>query len=102
MDEEEAAALLESGSSAGDDADVANLTDVTTEEKKETVDEVAVKTEGNVVANPAAKKKLKKVTCSVPERGNPSGTWHPAVLAIADVFPRVCNSCEEKRVLNPL
>ncbi|XP_069725734.1 matrin-3 isoform X6 [Phaenicophaeus curvirostris] len=60
VDEEEAAALLESGSSAGDDADVANLTDVTTEEKKDTADEVAVKTEGNVAANPAAKKKLKK------------------------------------------
>ncbi|XP_010083207.1 PREDICTED: matrin-3 isoform X2 [Pterocles gutturalis] len=61
VDEEEAAALLESGSSAGDDADVANLTDVTTAEKKDTADEVTVKTEGNVVANPAAKKKLKKV-----------------------------------------
>ncbi|XP_009879019.1 PREDICTED: matrin-3 isoform X2 [Charadrius vociferus] len=61
VDEEEAAALLESGSSAGDDADVANLADVTTEEKKETTDEVTVKTEGNVVPNPAAKKKLKKV-----------------------------------------
>ncbi|XP_074011977.1 matrin-3 isoform X1 [Numenius arquata] len=60
VDEEEAAALLESGSSAGDDADVANLADVTTEEKKDTTDEVAVKPEGNVVANPAAKKKLKK------------------------------------------
>ncbi|NXA51735.1 MATR3 protein, partial [Nothocercus julius] len=60
VDEEEAAALLESGSSAGDDADVANLTDVTAEEKKDPADEVAVKTEGNVVANPAAKKKLKK------------------------------------------
>nr|XP_009489677.1 PREDICTED: matrin-3 isoform X2 [Pelecanus crispus] len=61
VDEEEAAALLESGSSAGDDADVANLADVTTEEKKDTADDVAVKTEGNVVANPATKKKLKKV-----------------------------------------
>ncbi|XP_010020107.1 PREDICTED: matrin-3 isoform X2 [Nestor notabilis] len=61
VDEEEAAALLESGSSAGDDADVANLADVTTEEKKDTADDVAIKTEGNVVANPAAKKKLKKV-----------------------------------------
>lgn len=61
MDEEEAAALLESGSSAGDDADVANLADVTTEEKKDTTDEVTIKTEGNVVANPATKKKLKKV-----------------------------------------
>ncbi|XP_031453845.1 matrin-3 isoform X2 [Phasianus colchicus] len=60
VDEEEAAALLESGSSAGDDADVANLTDVTTEEKKDPADDVTVKTEGNVVANPAAKKKLKK------------------------------------------
>nr|XP_009942664.1 PREDICTED: matrin-3 isoform X2 [Opisthocomus hoazin] len=62
VDEEEAAALLESGSSAGDDADVATLADVTTtEEKKDTADDVTVKTEGNVVANPAAKKKLKKV-----------------------------------------
>ncbi|XP_010126662.1 PREDICTED: matrin-3 isoform X2 [Chlamydotis macqueenii] len=61
VDEEEAAALLESGSSAGDDADVANLTDVTTEEKKDTADDVTIKVEGNVVANPAAKKKLKKV-----------------------------------------
>ncbi|XP_009998245.1 PREDICTED: matrin-3 isoform X2 [Chaetura pelagica] len=61
VDEEEAAALLESGSSAGDDADVANLADVNTEEKKATTEEVTVKTEGNVVANPAAKKKLKKV-----------------------------------------
>ncbi|NXC14496.1 MATR3 protein, partial [Corythaeola cristata] len=60
VDEEEAAALLESGSSAGDDADVANLADVTTEEKKDTADDVTVKTEGNVVANPASKKKLKK------------------------------------------
>nr|XP_009506975.1 PREDICTED: matrin-3 isoform X2 [Phalacrocorax carbo] len=61
VDEEEAAALLESGSSAGDDADVANLADVTTEEKKDTADDVTLKTEGNVVANPATKKKLKKV-----------------------------------------
>ncbi|XP_009954699.1 PREDICTED: matrin-3 isoform X2 [Leptosomus discolor] len=61
VDEEEAAALLESGSSAGEDADVANLTDVTTEEKKDTAEDVTVKTEGNVVASPAAKKKLKKV-----------------------------------------
>ncbi|KAK2524840.1 Matr3 [Columba guinea] len=60
VDEEEAAALLESGSSAGDDADVASLADVTTEEKKETTDDATAKTEGNVVANPAAKKKLKK------------------------------------------
>ncbi|NXF55758.1 MATR3 protein, partial [Oceanites oceanicus] len=60
VDEEEAAALLESGSSAGDDADVATLADVTTEEKKDTADEVTIKTEGNVVANPATKKKLKK------------------------------------------
>ncbi|NXE17927.1 MATR3 protein, partial [Ardeotis kori] len=60
VDEEEAAALLESGSSAGDDADVANLTDVTTEEKKDTAFFVTVKIEGNVVANPATKKKLKK------------------------------------------
>ncbi|XP_010159542.1 PREDICTED: matrin-3 isoform X2 [Eurypyga helias] len=61
VDEEEAAALLESGSSAGDDADVATLADVTTEEKKEPAEDVSVKTEGNVVASPATKKKLKKV-----------------------------------------
>lgn len=61
VDEEEAAALLESGSSAGEDADVANLADVATEEKKDTPDDAAVKTEGNVAATPAAKKKLKKV-----------------------------------------
>ncbi|XP_030360810.1 matrin-3 isoform X3 [Strigops habroptila] len=60
VDEEEAAALLESGSSAGDDADVANLADVTAEEKKDTAEDVTIKTEGNVAANPAAKKKLKK------------------------------------------
>ncbi|RLV88709.1 hypothetical protein DV515_00015371 [Chloebia gouldiae] len=60
VDEEEAAALLESGSSAGEDADVANLGDVATEEKKDTPDDVTVKTEGNVAATPAAKKKLKK------------------------------------------
>uniref|UniRef100_H0ZWF6 Matrin-3 n=1 Tax=Taeniopygia guttata TaxID=59729 RepID=H0ZWF6_TAEGU len=60
VDEEEAAALLESGSSAGEDADVANLADVTTEEKKDTPDDATVKTEGNVTATPAAKKKLKK------------------------------------------
>ncbi|NWS30948.1 MATR3 protein, partial [Polioptila caerulea] len=60
VDEEEAAALLESGSSAGEDADVANLGDVATEEKKDTPDDATVKTEGNVAATPAAKKKLKK------------------------------------------
>ncbi|KAJ7411658.1 Matrin-3 [Willisornis vidua] len=60
VDEEEAAALLESGSSAGEDTDVANLVDVAAEEKKETPDDATVKTEGNVVATPAAKKKLKK------------------------------------------
>ncbi|NWU30856.1 MATR3 protein, partial [Dyaphorophyia castanea] len=60
VDEEEAAALLESGSSAGEDADVANLADVATEEKKDTPDDATVKTEGNVAATPAAKKKLKK------------------------------------------
>lgn len=65
VDEEEAAALLESGSSAGEDADVANLADVTTEEKKDTPDDATVKTEGNVAATPAAKKKLKKVTHTV-------------------------------------
>ncbi|XP_074865759.1 matrin-3 isoform X1 [Carettochelys insculpta] len=60
VDEEEAAALLESGSSAGDDADVANLGDVAAEEKKDAADDTNAKTEGNIGATPAAKKKLKK------------------------------------------
>ncbi|XP_036168393.1 matrin-3 isoform X5 [Myotis myotis] len=59
VDEEEAAALLESGSSVGDETDLANLGDVTSDGKKEPSDK-AVKKDGNASAS-AAKKKLKKV-----------------------------------------
>ncbi|XP_016059285.1 PREDICTED: matrin-3 isoform X3 [Miniopterus natalensis] len=59
VDEEEAAALLESGSSVGDETDLANLGDVTSDGKKEPSDK-AVKKDGNANAS-AAKKKLKKV-----------------------------------------
>ncbi|XP_012501823.1 PREDICTED: matrin-3 isoform X3 [Propithecus coquereli] len=58
VDEEEAAALLESGSSVGDETDLANLGDVTSEGKKEPSDK-AVKKDPSTSA--AAKKKLKKV-----------------------------------------
>uniref|UniRef100_A0A8C5V6R8 Matrin-3 n=2 Tax=Microcebus murinus TaxID=30608 RepID=A0A8C5V6R8_MICMU len=58
VDEEEAAALLESGSSVGDETDLANLGDVTSEGKKEPSDK-AVKKDASTSA--AAKKKLKKV-----------------------------------------
>nr|KAF6346985.1 matrin 3 [Pipistrellus kuhlii] len=58
VDEEEAAALLESGSSVGDETDLANLGDVTSDGKKEPSDK-AVKKDGNASAS-AAKKKLKK------------------------------------------
>lgn len=58
VDEEEAAALLESGSSVGDETDLANLGDVTNDGKKEASDK-AVKKDGS--ASTAAKKKLKKV-----------------------------------------
>ncbi|XP_045681943.1 matrin-3 isoform X5 [Phyllostomus hastatus] len=59
VDEEEAAALLESGSSVGDETDLANLGDVTSDGKKEPSDK-AVKKDGSTSAS-AAKKKLKKV-----------------------------------------
>ncbi|XP_003477194.2 matrin-3 isoform X3 [Cavia porcellus] len=58
VDEEEAAALLESGSSVGDDTDLANLGDVASDGKKETSDK-AIKKDAS--ASAAAKKKLKKV-----------------------------------------
>uniref|UniRef100_A0A2I3SWA2 Matrin-3 n=1 Tax=Pan troglodytes TaxID=9598 RepID=A0A2I3SWA2_PANTR len=58
VDEEEAAALLESGSSVGDETDLANLGDVASDGKKEPSDK-AVKKDGS--ASAAAKKKLKKV-----------------------------------------
>ncbi|XP_004609969.1 matrin-3 isoform X2 [Sorex araneus] len=57
VDEEEAAALLESGSSVGDDTDLGNLGDVSSDGKKEPSDK-AVKKDGSASA---AKKKLKKV-----------------------------------------
>ncbi|XP_029797864.1 matrin-3 isoform X3 [Suricata suricatta] len=60
VDEEEAAALLESGSSVGDETDLANLGDVASDGKKEPSDK-AVKKDGNASASAAAKKKLKKV-----------------------------------------
>ncbi|MBZ3886714.1 Matrin-3 [Sciurus carolinensis] len=59
VDEEEAAALLESGSSVGDETDLANLGDVTSDGKKEPSDK-AVKKDANASASAAAKKKLKK------------------------------------------
>ncbi|XP_063498828.1 matrin-3 isoform X5 [Symphalangus syndactylus] len=58
VDEEEAAALLESGSSVGDETDLANLGDVASDGKKEPSDK-AVKKDAS--ASAAAKKKLKKV-----------------------------------------
>ncbi|XP_066200864.1 matrin-3 isoform X3 [Saccopteryx leptura] len=57
VDEEEAAALLESGSSVGDETDLANLGDVTSDGKKEPSDK-AVKKDASAAAT---KKKLKKV-----------------------------------------
>ena len=60
VDEEEAAALLESGSSVGDETDLANLGDVASDGKKEPSDK-AVKKDANAGASGAAKKKLKKV-----------------------------------------
>nr|XP_056712372.1 matrin-3 isoform X2 [Euleptes europaea] len=59
VDEEEAAALLESGSSAADGADVANLGDLTTEEKAAANADGSVKTEGTA-GTAATAKKLKK------------------------------------------
>nr|XP_020764059.1 matrin-3 isoform X4 [Odocoileus virginianus texanus] len=60
VDEEEAAALLESGSSVGDETDLANLGDVASDGKKDPSDK-AVKKDANASASGAAKKKLKKV-----------------------------------------
>ncbi|XP_059779545.1 matrin-3-like [Balaenoptera ricei] len=60
VDEEEAAALLESGSSVGDETDLANLGDVASDGKKEPSDKV-VKKDANASASATAKKKLKKV-----------------------------------------
>ncbi|XP_055980235.1 matrin-3 isoform X2 [Sorex fumeus] len=57
VDEEEAAALLESGSSVGDETDLGNLGDVASDGKKDPSDK-AVKKDGSASA---AKKKLKKV-----------------------------------------
>ncbi|TKC42343.1 hypothetical protein EI555_013174, partial [Monodon monoceros] len=59
VDEEEAAALLESGSSVGDETDLANLGDVASDGKKEPSDKV-VKKDANASASATAKKKLKK------------------------------------------
>ena len=59
VDEEEAAALLESGSSVGDETDLANLGDVSSDRKKEPSDK-AVKKDAS--ASAASKKKLKKVS----------------------------------------
>ncbi|XP_053140927.1 matrin-3-like isoform X2 [Hemicordylus capensis] len=64
-DEDEAAALLESGSSAADDTDVANLGDVTTEQKEAAEDENTTKSEGSVGAT-AAKKLKKRLTGGFP------------------------------------
>ncbi|CAH7103073.1 Matr3 [Phodopus roborovskii] len=58
VDEEEAAALLESGSSVGDETDLANLGDVSSDGKKEPSDKAAKK---DASASAASKKKLKKV-----------------------------------------
>ncbi|ELW54029.1 Matrin-3 [Tupaia chinensis] len=56
VDEEEAAALLESGSSVGDETDLANLGDVAADGKKEPSDKAMKKD----TSTSAAKKKLKK------------------------------------------
>ena len=60
VDEAAAAALLESGSSVGDETDLANLGDMASDGKKEPSDK-AVKKDANASASGAAKKKLKKV-----------------------------------------
>ncbi|KFO19319.1 Matrin-3 [Fukomys damarensis] len=57
VDEEEAAALLESGSSVGDETDLANLGDVASDGKKDPSDKAVKK---DTSASGAAKKKLKK------------------------------------------
>uniref|UniRef100_F7DP71 Matrin-3 n=1 Tax=Ornithorhynchus anatinus TaxID=9258 RepID=F7DP71_ORNAN len=61
VDEEEAAALLESGSSLGDEADLAPLGDVTSEAKKDSSDKAAKKSEPSTGTATTAKKKGKKV-----------------------------------------
>ncbi|KAM9063428.1 matrin-3 isoform X2 [Sarcophilus harrisii] len=61
VDEEEAAALLESGSSVGDETDLANLGDVAADIKKEPSEKALKKMEMNLGSSAAAKKKLKKV-----------------------------------------
>ncbi|ELV09624.1 Matrin-3 [Tupaia chinensis] len=57
VDEEEAAALLESGSSVGDETDLANLGDMAADGKKEPSDKAMKKD----TSTSAAKKKLKKL-----------------------------------------
>ncbi|XP_027712315.1 matrin-3 isoform X2 [Vombatus ursinus] len=61
VDEEEAAALLESGSSVGDETDLANLGDVAADIKKESSEKALKKMEMSLGSSAAAKKKLKKV-----------------------------------------
>ncbi|XP_074147578.1 matrin-3 isoform X2 [Sminthopsis crassicaudata] len=61
VDEEEAAALLESGSSVGDETDLANLGDVAADNKKEPSEKALKKMEMSLGSSAAAKKKLKKV-----------------------------------------
>ncbi|XP_060642494.2 matrin-3 [Anolis sagrei] len=68
VDDEEAAALLESGSSVAEGTDVANLGDVTTEEKEAAGDETTEKTEESTVASPAGKKLKKRHVGSFPKR----------------------------------
>ncbi|XP_074147587.1 matrin-3 isoform X4 [Sminthopsis crassicaudata] len=60
VDEEEAAALLESGSSVGDETDLANLGDVAADNKKEPSEKALKKMEMSLGSSAAAKKKLKK------------------------------------------
>ncbi|XP_074069012.1 matrin-3 isoform X3 [Macrotis lagotis] len=60
VDEEEAAALLESGSSVGDETDLANLGDVAADVKKEPSEKALKKMEMSLGSSAAAKKKLKK------------------------------------------
>ncbi|XP_056670709.1 matrin-3 isoform X3 [Monodelphis domestica] len=60
VDEEEAAALLESGSSVGDETDLANLGDVAADIKKEPSEKALKKMEMSLGSSAAAKKKLKK------------------------------------------
>ncbi|XP_042302585.1 matrin-3 isoform X1 [Sceloporus undulatus] len=60
VDDEEATALLESGSSAAEDTDVANLGEVTTEEKEAAGDETTAKTEEGAATTTAGKKMKKR------------------------------------------